>query len=489
MFAGIGAERLPPLPPEIGLVLREQLPLVDQVHLRRAIETAPPGVEGEDPSNALSLPFAGLLADEAPAAEYLRSVPLFREYMAAHPDFYNPILLVKNAPVEVVILYCELWIPRPDLSPIPSHAYCTGWGRYDLGRLIYEPATQSMSPLVPPEFVHEEVTPEAIESVFRSYAPEHRNAYARLVAKAARVDALRFIHRKRHPLNVAVADVVSTTNEQATIQTMHWIREQGKPWKRDNQRFKPSIFRSLKVVQWLDRNGYPFDLYDWWVVFHRPLPPNMPQPPNMDVVRFLFEKDIQIPNFHPDAILDAINIWWQRQQDRWKAQLASIDALQSARPHNFPREMVLRAPHVTARLVLQRQEIAPAFLLIFNRYDLLTPVQLEPFYQLDLRDDQAEALDKDTLVTIYNTARKHLARSFVTQLMVHGRVDVLRSIHISRNRTIFDAFYKDLGKAKRTIEWALSIGMPWGVYEVPEDEDGNPDLVSYYKSKGAPIPP
>ena len=71
--------------------------------------------------------------------------------------------------------------------------------------------------------------------------------------------------------------------------------------------------------------------------------------------------------------------------------------------------------------------------------------------------------------------------------MVHGRVDVLRNIHISRKRTIFDAFYKDLRKAKRTIEWALSKGMPWGVYEVPEDENGNPDLVSYYKSMGAPV--
>ena len=72
--------------------------------------------------------------------------------------------------------------------------------------------------------------------------------------------------------------------------------------------------------------------------------------------------------------------------------------------------------------------------------------------------------------------------------MVHGRVDVLRNIRISRNLRIFDAFYKDLRKAKRTIEWALTRGMKWGVYEVPEDEVENSDLVSYYKSIGAPIP-
>lgn len=468
MFSHIG--ELPRLPAEIGLVLREHLPQLDQVHLRRAIES---GRQHPD-SNVHSLPFAHLLPERVDDAVYLRSVPLFLEFIAPRPYIYDgPYLMLKNAPSEVVELYSQM--PEKG-GHMPYYHLCRAYGRYDLIKMIHD--RTPAYPLVPPEIVHRDVVPEAIESVYRSYPPNHRTAYARLVAKAARVDALRFIHSQGHPVDVAVSDVVTITD--TTIQTMHWIRMHGKPWK--TQQFDPSIFQSLRLVKWLDRNGYDFDMFDWYAVFHESVQPNR------DVVTFLFEKDVQIPNYYnPSNVSDAIDTWRQRQHDKWRYQLATVDAFQSASPHIFPDNMVMRAPHDVARLVLQSQPIPPDTIVKFNRYDLLTPAQIERLDVDSIRDDQAEALDKETLIMIYESARPRLGADFFTQLMVHGRVDVLSSIPTPPYLKIFDAFYTDLSKAKRTITWARDKKMPWGAYFVPVDQKENSQLTAYYRSIGAPL--
>ena len=482
------AEKLPRLPPEIGSILAGQMARVDQYNFRRAIMSGLERVENLDAAakaetpyhNVDSIPFLDHLARVPPVEELVRSLKLFNEYCMSFPQNIaniDPLIFIKNAPIRVVRRYREL-VPLSFAQGV-----CSTFGRYDILKWQLD-AQLDIDPLI----VHNDVSPEALDSVYRSYSHK-RNDYASLLARHLRLDALKLIQKRNEKMGqpsflVAIADVNYTDNESKTIRTMQWLRDQGMPWTR--QLFRSSLFQSLKIVQWINDSGYVWRFIDWWSVFH-----NL-YPLNISVVHYLMDLEIEIPDVHAGNVSAEIDVWADRQKRRWKAQLESVEALQGARPHEFPVELLLQAPAQVVRLQLEHQEVTPEQCIIYDRYDLLTPEQLAAVHRISLLSEQANDLDKDTLVNIYNVGRGKDRNDFVAQLMAQGRVDVLENIDIPEDITIFRALYKNINTANTTIQWALSRGMQWGIYWIPENMRDDPiqkQLISLFRARGAHLPP
>jgi len=182
-------------------------------------------------------------------------------------------------------------------------------------------------------------------------------------------------------------------------------------------------------------------------------------------------------------VRDEINEWRNRQEQRWSEQLASVEKVEAARAHDFPVRLLLKAPADVVRYQLERQAVTPEELIAYSRFDLLTPQQLENVHEVGLRDDQAEAVDTDTLINMYTSIKGKPMNRFVVQLMAHGRVGVLMNIAVPDDINIFDAQYTDLDDARKTILWAQSKGMSWGAAPNVEDKV----LRSLLKSFGAAV--
>lgn len=361
------------------------------------------------------------------------SVHYFRDLQQLYPDFDDQSMLAQRAPIEVIIQFYE-WKHK-----LIEPSFIDLWDRCDIEKWQNERNGKFM-PVKVPYRIRQDLAPEAIDSIYRSFNNEQKQKYVVLIANYARLDALKFIQTKnekmgRPRLDLVVTDVRSTfTGEKNTIETMKWIREQGCPWRRTltyvpfspgpflpYSQFCRPIFKSLTLVQWLDKNGLEFMPIDWFSVF------DQHYPPNTQVVQFLLEKEIYMPTgWETYYVGDEYEYYKLRQEVHWKQQLSSIESLQQATPHDFPVHILLQAPADVIRF--KGQQVSLEDLIEYSRYDLLTPEQLANVHDIDLLDEQAKNLDALTLIKISRATHGIRNHRFIKKLMEHGHTDVLNFI-------------------------------------------------------------
>lgn len=462
-------ETLPALPKEVGFVMAEAMTKLERFSFKNTIDNLAGNGKGKNIDGLQT--FADGLAVELTVEEHMRSVPSYLAYRKDHL-FLTPDPVLKNAPIEVVKLYCSQGheFEEPTLRE---------YGRYDIIKWQKERGgvwVASLTVPIPPApdniVVHPEVSAEAIDSVYRSTFSRRSNdakvLYARHIAFALRIDAMKFITAER--LDIYVGDMGLGPN---TIEAMAWARRNGKDWRRPGATLNVDMYTSLEVIKWLDEHGCPWTYHDWWGVFSERFDTNF------NVVNYLIEREVPITHLRPANVRDTIEQYYAAQIDRWKKQLSSLEHFNNVKtPHPFPTRLIMKAPTEVARLSITALNKR----LTYNRYDLID--DLQNVHAVLLNAQQAKDLSADTLYNIYNAIRNKDCAEFIISLMSHGRTDVLEKIGpddiIRRGITIFRGRYRNITDAERTCNWALRNGLPWGLRPVVDP------LLYFFDLMGAP---
>lgn len=486
------AGALPQLHKEIGLGIADTMTKTERFNFRHAIERMQlHELANENPKMHPNLDLLAIFAEgiadtdkpidpfKLAEREYMRSVPSFLAYKKVN-KFISSLPVLTNAPIEVVKLYCDSEDKMFDEDTL------TEYGRYDIIKWMKETQEKEWVPSIPADelfrpIIHPDLSPEAIDSVYRStfstIDTARMNNYARHIAYALRMDALQYITNKRHPLNIAVGDM----GLDETMKAMAWALRMGKPWRHVGKTLNIDMYTSINTIKWLDEHGCPWDEFDWMGVFFEM------NDTNFEVVKYLFEREVPIPEGHfPNVRRDTMREWYEKQLLRWKEQLSSLENYNNIEtPHNFSLSLLMKAPTEVARLQLQREPYTRQELLQYSRYDLVNNV--DDFHVVRIDAQQTIDLSGDTLFHIYDAVKDKNCFEFIITLMSHGRTDVLERMLIFNRRafnniSIFCGRYENITVAEKTIRWAMRNKIPWG----PRPLHSDPLLESLYTAMNAP---
>lgn len=462
--------QLPRLNPEVGRIIAEHMTKLEQFQFGRALQRFT-----KDGPNLASVKSLGISRNNDGSFRHLKiedvveSEALFRE----HRDKQNPQLegipeklIVTKAPIEVVRLYEEVKrIPDGLVYNYNRHDIILAHGKELIG------VRARISP---------ELSAVAIDSIYRSLPDDLADTFAEYIAEAARLDAMKYITAMgRRPLAITVSDIGASS-----IPAMAWARKNGKEWRLQST-MRDDMYQSLEIVQWLDNNGYPWGYVDWWGIFGLP--------PNTRVVEYLIDK-IPISDHAPDHVDPAFHEWRDRQHSRWRKQLLSLETLEEAPIHEYPDNILYKAPPEVIRAHFNRlgQEAPLYEYFEHSRYDMHEVdfefaqifAQMPAQYVINIRT--TEHMADTTLIGIYRATEGKNRYPFVCTLMREGRLAVLRNIDIPYSVKIFDANFTDpttLNIPNSVIQWARTKDYEWGTLHHPAD----PLLMKLYRSLGAPV--